>query len=162
MKIKFSDQRMTQAVTLSAGVGQAEIDLPELSAGDAVLVRSVFHMLDVTSDAPSFTGAGLGIFAIALCGKEQVSPDDLLSLERLMWLRARTSGLTGGTSINVNSEFAFLPQPPIPRFPVVPTRELFAFHHCVNVTNAATTVIRLTMIYDVVTLTGAEQLAYLL
>lgn len=162
MKIKFPDQYLTQAVTLGAGVGQVEVDLPELSAGDAVRLNRVFVSPDAASAAPTITAAGLALFNAAIAGKEQASPADLYSLERLLWVRALSWGATSAGPIGLSNEWTYGRDQGVPRFPPIPARELFVFYHLVNITNAATTILRFRMEYDIVTLTGAEQLAYLL
>lgn len=163
MKIKFSDQRLVQAFTLSEGVGQEEFDLPELAAGDAILLRDILVALDAASAGPLGAGSGLTLFAMAAAGKEQVSPSDLLDLERLLWAKMTSYGATAGSGIWVNNQFSQQEHESTgPRFPQVPTRGLFMFHHTINITDASTTIVKAYLMYDVVTLTGPEQLAYLL
>lgn len=165
MRIKFSDQVLVQAFTFADGVNQDEIDLPELAAGDAFVLRDALACFDAASAAPSITDAGLALFAAAITGKEQVSPSDLLDLEKLLWHSALSVGSLGAAPLYSSNNWSGRTADQAEarsRFAQVPTREAFLFGHTVNVTNAATTIMRFRIRYDIVSLTGAEQLAYLL
>lgn len=166
MKAKYQRQVATFTHTLAVGVNQAEVTaFPELVAGDAIIPKQIMIGLDAASAAPSVTGAGLTIFSIAITTKEQTSPADLLSLDELAYLRQYTTGETGVGPFRPGYEWAnFDPRTrdfSAQGLPAEPSRQFWVFGHTVNISNAATTILRFRVMYDVVTLSLAEQVAFL-
>jgi len=164
MKLKFENEIVEFTHTMAVGVNQAEVSLPEMVAGDAFLPKFVHASLDAGSAAPSVTGPGLTLFALMLVGKEQASPTNLLSLEWGFWHDQLSQGATSAQPLTFRRQFGTDPGlRDVARqgFPQRPITSAFIFGHTINMSNAPTTIVRLRLIGDVMSLTLQEQIKYL-
>lgn len=163
MKLKFANQYLSTTFTFAVGVNQTELtDFPDVQAQDAILIREIGMVLDAASAAPSTTGAGLTNLQVAIVGKSQSSPTNLTELESIIFLSAFSIGATSAGPIYVSNSLSGNTSVFQPVDFLIPAASgVYCFGQTANVTNAATTVIRLGLKYDVVTLTVGELAALL-
>jgi len=154
MRKVASDLEIDVPITLVVGMsGEQEIDL-NLDNDEGVIVTRAFGMIGSASAVPSITGAGLSILMLALYGKSQAAPTDLVELEKLLFLAGFSLGSTAAGSANFVIRDDLFENAPL-------VNSLFVRSQTSNITNAATTTVACKFVYDRYTLTQSERIALL-
>lgn len=143
------------AYTFAAGFKAEEAIDFALDNDEAVIVRDVSLTFDTGSAAPSFTAAGIAAFLVAMAGKSQATPSNLASLDRLQFLAGQSNAMTAAGPIFLYPEYIMR----LERFKL--TQTLVMHSYTTNVTNAATTILRVKIFYDRYSITSAEKVLLL-
>lgn len=138
--------------TMAVGVNQAEIDL-NLGLSQGILLKSIDVTLDPSSAVPSVTGAGLSLFLMAIARRAQASPTSVKDVSDLIVTAGALSA--GSTAAGALAVGIYVKESDVPTMSL-PLRKLIFFGQTSNITNAATTVLRVTITYDIVSLTTSD------
>ena len=156
MRLTSSNLLKSFDVAMAAGFGtEKEIDFA-LDSDEAIIIRQVYAALDNTSGNPFTNAAGIYAFFVALAAKSQAVPANILELSELFALVGIDGTVSAGGGIS-----PFWPDHNRGQLHERLTRGVFVHSYTANITNAATTVVRMTVRYDRYTITSAEKVLLL-
>jgi len=135
---------------------------PDLNPMDAVMLRKAKTFFDSTSAVPSITGAGMATFGFVFSRTEQTAPTNLLETQNILGGIIHVGGYIAANYLlyserDAITEIDFAGREAFENEPC--PGGVWVVSQTNNITNAATTVMGVRFLYDIVTLTVAEMAA---